>query len=699
MTRQSVSHKRLFYILTAIILIGGFVFWQSDLRSDPPMNFSGLGQSLYTDPAQYVFHARNYVLFGQSDPFDYAKFAVFQNSLVSRLAYVWFSLVGVTMRQANLIGVLLSLGGLFFFILGVSRSYRPWVMSAVALCYVLNVTLMTHGRVPYLENGLLFVSGVFFWVYSWWGNRTWGLVVSGALVAVAMLMGKLFGALLLPALIMSVICSSKADRWRGILVSAGSFIATSIVLILLLYTGKSGAVSGYFGEQTYGLYGFPPGLSSPWGFIEHLISYGYENRLFYLNPDLVGFFVLGGFLLARYFAAEGKSSSGLPRATILSLFWIIFFVGGLMPLGYSPIRYAVVLIPAVIVFCFTMFDIAMTTGNGIKFKWNRKLTAILAFLAWVFLVQAIGNTVFYNTIPLPIRGLVWFTLPGAVALGLLARFAIERWKVRLDSQKLAILVCVALGVSGTINGFRIHRYDFEERNTNILDASHDLAMILGPNAVVSGPFGPTLTLDNKVKAFIHQFGVARVDSTLFDREPVTHLAIDESNAGTAAQNYPALRNLKPLATYWICDNPVQIYAICKAFNNPSARQYVETDFERAAVFAQDQKNDSALSALERFLRASPGSKAALLLHGKLLATTGQYDKAYQTYTSLAARYPTDFSLQLECGYFVLQLASATRNQSLLPVAESYLKESTILNPYRAYLANNLWGEFLKGQGR
>jgi tetratricopeptide (TPR) repeat protein len=699
MSHQTGSNRILFYVLTAIILVGGFLFWQSDLTSDPPMNFSGLGQSLYTDPAQYVFHARNYVLFGQSDPFDYPKFAVFQNSLVSRLAYVWFSIFGVSMRQANLIGVLLSLGGLIFILLGVSRTHRPWVMSAVALCYVLNVTLFVHARVPYLENGLLFSSGLLFWVYSWWGDRIWGLAVSGALVAVSMLMGKLFGALLLPALISAIALSAESRRWRRILITLGAFAITSVILAVAMYAARSGAVSGYFGEQTYGLYGFPPGLSSPWAFFEYLISYGYNNRLFYQSPDLVGFFVLGGFFLARYLAADNLAFAGLPRTTIFSLFWIVFFVGGLMPLGYSPIRYAIVLIPPTLVFCFTMFDVTRGLAANLKFTWNKPLTVILAFLAWVFLVQAIGNTVFFNEVQTKFRVIVWFTLPAAIAAALLARYALVHWKLRLDSRKLTALLIIALAVSVTVNVFRIRRYHFMERNTNILDASHDLAMILGPNAVVSGPFGPTLTLDNKVKTFIHQFGVARVDSTLFDREPVTHLAADESNAEMARQIYPQLKNIKPEAVYWICDNQVFIYDISKAFNNPTARNYVESDYERAYQFSEAKQEDSAVAANDEFLKSRPYSKAGLSLYAKLLATRGQYDKAYQTYATVVARYPTDFSLQLAAGYFTLQLATATKNQSLLPVAENYLRESTVLNPYRAYMANNIWGEFLKRQGR
>ena len=55
-----MPHRRsqlAFYVLTAVILVTGFIFWQSALTSDPPMYYSGLGQSLATDPPYLVDYA------------------------------------------------------------------------------------------------------------------------------------------------------------------------------------------------------------------------------------------------------------------------------------------------------------------------------------------------------------------------------------------------------------------------------------------------------------------------------------------------------------------------------------------------------------------------------------------------------------------------------------------------------------------
>ena len=87
MVLNKKNSKLIYYFLIAVIFIGGVVFWQSNLESDPPMYYSGLGQSLSTDAAQYVHHARNKILFDDFDPFNYPRWTVYQHSLTSLVSY------------------------------------------------------------------------------------------------------------------------------------------------------------------------------------------------------------------------------------------------------------------------------------------------------------------------------------------------------------------------------------------------------------------------------------------------------------------------------------------------------------------------------------------------------------------------------------------------------------------------------------
>lgn len=694
MSSTSARHDRLFLIAAGLIVLAGLFYWQTGLTNDPPMYYSGLGQSLYTDPPQYIFHARNYHLFGSSDPFDYPKFDVFKNSLVSRVAYFWFAVAGVSQWSADMVGLLLSLGGLVLILLGLYRYHRPWVLAAVALCYVANLSLMIHARVPYLENGLIFLASLLFWLYSWYGDRTWGIIACGVVIALATWLGKLFGVLLLPALLLAILVSDQPVKWRRALLVSGAFAAGTVLLILVMYAGRMSAVSGYFGEQTYGLYGFPPGLSSPLKFVEYLVSYGYVNRLSYRNPDLIGLLALGGALLARLLATKEQRFTKLPPTTMLALFWVICFVGGLMPLGYSPMRYAVTIVPALVVLCFTLFDRAMQTTGKLTFHYRWLPVAVLAFSFWVFLFHLVGDTIFYNTVPPKLRLITWSTLVPAVGLAYLTVWLAGRTKRLLDGRTLATLVVVTLAMVLIINGARARRALWMEPHEDIRQANVDIAQILGPEAVVSGPYGPTVTQDTKIKNFIHHFGVARVDSTLFDRYPVTHLALDASNGEAAQKAYPKLIGLIPEAQFWVCDNHVQLLNVSNVFGNQQAHQYVETPFERAASWLNRRQADSGLAALKPFMAQYPNSRAGGLLWAKLLASAGKLNEARSSYQTLAQRFPDDFAVQLECGFFVLQLSMATKDQSLLSTAEQYFYRATVLNPFQADFAMSLWNRTL-----
>lgn len=690
MPRSANRSDQFWQLLTALIVLGGAALWLSDLRSDPPMYFSGLGQSLYTDPPQYTYHARNAHLFDDWDPFDYPKFAVFENSLISRLGWIGFAFTGVSRVAANAVGVIASLFGLIALLVGLARWHRAWVLAAVAAAFVVNVTLFTHGRLPYLENGLLLLAALVFMVYARFGETHIGLVGCGILAALAMLLGKLFGLMLLPALLSAIWYSGGPDRRTRVMFVTAAFVVSAGVLVVLFYGGRWEAVRGYFGEQTYGLYGFPPGLSTPWGFVEHLISYGLENRLFYLNADLAGLLWLAGAALAIWFGRNAAPLKSLPPTLRFGLFWLVFAVGALMPLGYSPIRYSLLFLPAIPLLAFGLIDAVRNQPERLPLQLNRWSLLILGLVTWAFLVHLIGNLFFFNVMPAPKRLLVWSTFPAALIASYVAHTYARSGKRLVSRRWLTMTAVIAVVTVVIINGARIRRFHFLEQNYTIAEANADLDKILGPGALLSGPYGLTLTQGSSRQAFIHHFGVAKVDSSLFDRYPVTHVAVDESNWNAAVKNYPPLKDLTEIAYYWICDNKVSIYNISGSFANPEARRYEPTRFEQAVRAHQAKAEDSARSMIESFLTTYPDSKAGLLLYGKILTELRDYDTALRIYTQVAKFFPTDYNVQLEAGYFIAQLGAATGNQPLLQSAQSYFFQASQVNRYRTDMAMRLW---------
>jgi len=670
----------LFLIVTVLVVVIGFVLWQTDLTADPPMHYTGLGQSLSTDPAQYTWHARNKHLFGEWDPFDYPRWTVYQHSLTSAVAWLWFSVAGVSLEQSNMVGVLLCFGALIFILLGLRR-HSPWVLTTVALAFVMNSGLVTYGRLSYLENGLMFIAAVMFWVYSWWGNRLWGVVVCGLLAAAATFAGKLFGSLLLPVLVVTVWTSHSADRTKLIASGILAFVVGSLGLVFLFYGHDLGAAFAYAGEQTYGLRGFPAGLSTPWGFFEHLISYGFKNRLLYQEPDIYMFLLVAAGMFVLLPSSQVRLSQ-LSRASRFSLLWTLVVLVGLMPLNYSPLRYAIFLIPAAIISAYAMLDTIRRLDPPVRLELDRLQIVVLFFASWYFLFHLIGNIFHFNTMPPPVRMLTWSTLPGAVVLTYLVGLLSKRVRVQFSGRWLTVCLLLMVGLSILANTFRVKRWHIEEQNYNILEASTDVAKILGEDAVLSGPYGPVLTSDNDLRSFIHLFGVANLDSTLFDRHPITHLAVDISNWSASVKAFPALKELQPIASYWIRDRGVSLYNISKVFANPQAMSYQETDYEKAVGHFRSARDDSAMIYVGAAYQRAPKSKAVSLLLIDLLLRQNRIEDARQVLTTQAITYPTDFNAQLQLARILQIVSIQTRDKALLDLALEYYQKSTDLNRYK-----------------
>ena len=240
MKNKPSNNDILFLVLTIVVIIAGVFFWSYDLESDPPLYFANLEQSLYTDPANLVYHARNAELFDNSDPLVDDRWVVFEKSLVSLTASILFGISKPSLVSSKIVGIILSFGALILFLAGLLKKYRGRVLFVFALLYIINITLFTHGRLSYLENGLLLFSALLFFVWSWWGKKTIGIVLSSVIIAFAVLMGKLFGILLFPALLAVIFFGDKENRFKNIVISTVSFVGSlySLFIIVCVITGN-----------------------------------------------------------------------------------------------------------------------------------------------------------------------------------------------------------------------------------------------------------------------------------------------------------------------------------------------------------------------------------------------------------------------------------------------------------------------------
>jgi tetratricopeptide (TPR) repeat protein len=364
-----------------------------------------------------------------------------------------------------------------------------------------------------------------------------------------------------------------------------------------------------------------------------------------------------------------------------------------MPLNYSPLRYTLFLIPAVIVLAFALMDKLLLRRKIAAVIPDWWATAFLGLLFWFALYHLVGNVFYFNNTPY--RALTWGCLPGAAVLALVVRYVPGKFRLRLGRPTVVLGVLVMVGLSVLANGFRIRRTHYLEHNFNLKEANEDIREILGPDAVVSGPYGPALTIDTDLKVFIHLFGVADIDSTLFDRHPITHIAVDASNLSEAVKGYPQLDGLAPVTSWWIRDTEVKLFRISELFENPQAARYQLSHYEKAVAYVNESQLDSAQIEINLYLTEHRMTKSSGRLMADISLRTGQYDNALRLVSTMAEKYPTDFSVQMMCGKVYMLLASKSENQALMPQAYKYFDRGVKVNRFKAGYATQLVQETMQ----
>ena len=222
-------------------------------------------------------------------------------------------------------------------------------------------------------------------------------------------------------------------------------------------------------------------------------------------------------------------------------------------------------------------------------------------------------------------------------------------------------------------------------------ASIDLGRILNREAVLSGPYGPALVWDNRLKDIIHMFGVTKADPQLFLTYPITHLALERGgNRERAFQDYPeVMKKAQVVATYWIRNLPVDIYRIAEFTGNPLTQKYQLSDFEKGRVLLHEGKTDSALVIFEKFVDMQPDNFSG---YQNLAEIYYQSDELSKTETALKkARqfHPTDFFVYQQLGMVYLEQWDKTHEAIYKTETISAWEKSIKLCPENTELAEKL----------
>lgn len=698
----------LFCLIVGITFIGGVLF----LHADPPQ--ISWSQDVATDPPQYTYFARNHALWGSWDLFGHNRFVFFLKSFTTVFSYVIYTFFGTGRFQSNLVAVILNLMSMIFFFFALKKVFNKRVAFLTLFFLGINYVFIMYGRNPFLEISAIFliVLGFFFLVYSF--DRNLLLIPSGVCFATGIFFGKTMAAFILaPCLGVLLLwmfenysTSGRKINFKPLILFGVGFLAIAVFWLFFSYLPSKREVASYLGEQALGLYGFPVAFQSVAGFITALFTFGIETRvsfnIFFLMPAL---FLLS-FLGFIWYFIKRPSIKGLVKqrdhqsqVEFFLVFWFLvsFFV--VMSLNYRPLRYHLYLIPPMCALSGLWLD-SFLRSPILKKNFRPGI------LFWIFFVLSV--TFFSNYVLITgyvlIAGkelLLIYSLGISLGITLICAFFFYlrfvkspakfkpksellqpgvRWAIAL----LLFLLAVWANLGQFISWTSSPKYSLNR-------ASVDLGKLLNRDAVLSGPYGPALAWDNRLKDVIHMFGVTKVDTQLFLTYPITHLALEKGgNLERAVQDYPeVMKKAQKVTTYWIRNIPVEIYRIAEYTGNPQTQDYQLSDFEMGKMLASEGKVDSALVFLEKFESEQPENFSGHQFLAEIYYGLNDLSRTEAELKKAIKFHPTDFFVYQQLGQVYMVLNEKTGEDIYKSKAIEAWERSVELCPENLELASQL----------
>ena len=649
------------FVVVAVLLVL-LVIRFVRLDEDPPASYTAYGPTLLTDPYHLTFAARNAVLFGEWNPFHYHRWDVFRNSLISGAAYLCFEVGGVSRITANIAALLLSCGGIIFFLLGFAGRRQWWEIAITAAVLLLNNLLIVYGRLPYLETGLIFLSGLLFFLFVRYHDRWWGQVICGFLVSMAALAGKLFGFLLIAPVVAGLIYRYRSRSAVPLLLTGLGALAGAALFVLVFYGGNYAIAIDYYHEHTTGLYPYPPGLTSVIKFFKALISYGVETELWTLNPFLLILSGLGVILTLLHISPRERfREEHLP--VIFCLVWLLGGIAGLAPFYYRPARYAIfLLLPAA---AFVGFIFHMVRQKDVQLLWRDRLVTVpvVLIVCWFLILQLrmlvtpMSEKSQVLTAFVPVSLLI-----AAVVVLATVLFFHKHGVVRMRRWSVYPVILLLAGVIGWQS--RLMWQTLTKPGTDLQQCDRELAAVVDPNAILTGPFMPAFTIDNRLRGVIFAFGLGGEHEDILRRFGITHVLIDYDNRDVAKHEFPELASVPSVVDFLVGGRVIGLYRL------PQAAAPM-TDFERGVDFLRRNQLDSALIAFGRSKTRHPRSILAATYLALAFAANGNYDDADRLLRATAGNNPNSYLVHARCQYVYEMMYQSSQNSEYLALAKKH----------------------------
>ena len=694
---------RLEAIAFILLVTFSLILRVNQLSADPPLGISA-SHGVYTDPAQYVSFARNFALWGSFNPLGDFRLIFFLKSAMTLMSVIIFKIAGLGYWQSNMAGLCFS----FSTVILLYFALRKIAGSLAAVIYLIFISLdynqIFYGRLPFLENSMNFFAILSFTILVY-ARRAYAFVIGGIALAAGIFFGKLIGMIYLFPLACyaayDIFFNQRETIKKAILqyaLFAAGFLGILVFWYFFSYRPATAMVSGYVQEQALDLYGAPQALQYYDMFIYRFLSFGARSRLLPRMPipALLTWAMLLIFFYRIGFRESWKNRFfGITPGVIFLITLVIAAYGSLMIWNYRPLRYQTMLIYPICALAAVFISyLVQNISTGLHRRGYLFFPVIFFIMAAIPVYQLTGPI--YNLFGSPFhyietRGVVLGITFGITIISvLIMRFGPDsilrppRWFKNFIVLAAVILVVIPGAVKYL--GWHNNATYLIEKN------SRDLTTVVSSEAVISGPYAPALTLENRFMNLIHMFGVASVDPDFFKKYPVTHLLLDKSNLEIARKNYPELMDKAvSICKYRIGGRDISLYRIAEFTGNPTASRYVMSVYETAIMAYGSGDFERGLQLMEIYEKQFPDNISGNFILGKLAMDNKYYEGAGYYFKKAVEYCPTDFYLHFKLGEFYIEMYKQTGDLTLKAEGEKEFEMARKYNPDSRKLSRDIDG--------
>lgn len=638
-----------FWVALTVICVLALTLRLVRPTADPPVGLSW-SDGIFTDGPTTVSAARIKMLNG------YWGIGLNWFPVLSAATFTSYKLLGLGLAQARLPFMLV--GSACILLLGLLLRREAGARAGLigALLLAVSYLFAMYNRLTLSETFLSFfmLASLYLWHRS--REREVYLFLSGVALAAGILLVKLHGLYLLPAVLVGIWLrppSSSKSVVRPLAVFCGGVLCVAVAWYLLLYSPQRVLFAEYLRDNVLKLPGDPLGKTSPAFLLRKLVTLGVKSKIFARAP-LVSLLALSCVL--HLLGDLRNRARARPLATLFAL-WLVCGYVLLALVNYRPPRYQVPLAPALCALAALALDrLWAGLSVGEKRPWLRRRSALLVSLGVLLVCYQTGYQLHELFGPATVEGAqpgrVRESIHGpllAVSAGVAVLAAALLFAARRRVRQAVRAVArhsrpIAVSLLSAMVGIGLGQYYrwLAAPHYTVYHASKEIGLILSGGAVVAGPHAEAIGLENRVGTqCLFALGLPMRERYLEERDPpVTHFLFPKKDIRLVQEHVPHVwQRAQPVRTCRIGRETLELVRIA----DPDG-PYRPSRFEMARQHQADHLLSDAITEYESFLSAHPGHAASLANIGLCYLAAGNEPKAAAYFRDAFARRGTDESI-------------------------------------------------------